>query len=62
MKKKTILQYQHGTFNSYGRFASLITFQGCEESYSLQITGEEHAKLTFAPMVPPPIAVNIPPK
>ena len=33
----------------------LILFPGCEKSYSLQIQGEEHAKLTSAPYVPPPI-------
>lgn len=35
---------------------------GCGESYSSQIKGEEHAKLTSAPFVPPAITRNHPSK
>jgi nitrite reductase (NO-forming) len=35
---------------------------GCGESYSSQIKGEEHAKLTSAPYVPPPVTRNHPSK
>jgi nitrite reductase (NO-forming) len=33
----------------------LLLLPGCEKSYSSQIQGEEHAKLTSAPYVPPPV-------
>jgi nitrite reductase (NO-forming) len=36
-------------------FAGVISFYGCEKTYSTQIVGEEVAKLTKAPFVPPPI-------
>jgi len=39
-----------------------VFLQGCEESYSLQVKGEEFAKLTYAPMVPPPLNRNYPTK
>jgi nitrite reductase (NO-forming) len=62
MKKKMMFTVSVMVLLILMGFASLMTFQGCEESYSLQITGEEHAKLTFAPMVPPPISRKHPTK
>jgi nitrite reductase (NO-forming) len=62
MKRKSIYTLSALVIAVLMGFASLITFQGCEESYSLQIKGEEHAKLTYAPMVPPPIARKHPTK
>jgi nitrite reductase (NO-forming) len=62
MKKKTIYAASALVLFLLAGFASLMTFQGCEESYSLQIQGEEFAKLTYAPMVPPPISRKHPTK
>ncbi len=46
--------------------AALITavlfMPGCESSYSNQVKGEEYARLTYAPMVPPPITRKYPTK
>ena len=40
----------------------LLLSPGCEKSYSSQIQGEEHARLTPAPYVPPPIIRDYPTK
>lgn len=37
---------------------SIIFFQGCEKKYSSKVEGSEHANLTSAPFVPPPIIRN----
>jgi nitrite reductase (NO-forming) len=62
MKRKTIYTISALVLFSLAAVTSLTMLQGCEESYSLQLRGEEFAKLTYAPMVPPPITRNYPTK
>ncbi len=42
--------------------ASVFFISGCEKTYSSQVRGVEYAKLTHAPLVPPPITRNHPTK
>lgn len=41
---------------------SVMIFQGCEDTYSNTVKGVEHARLTHAPFVPPPITRDYPTK
>jgi nitrite reductase (NO-forming) len=62
MKRKTIYTISAIAALIIFSAVSLLSLQGCEESYSLQVKGEEYAKMTYAPMVPPPITRNYPTK
>ena len=43
-----------------GALLQILSFSGCERSYSSEIKGTEEANLTSAPFVPPPISRNYP--